>query len=110
MTTNNEISIQSLEQLSQIIMQGSPLILYFSGDACNVCHSVLPQLKDSITNHSIPLAVIRSEDHQEICGQHLVFTVPTILVFYQGKEVLRESRFIDFQRIERMVGNLENNC
>ena len=110
MTKNHEITIHSLDQLSQIILQGTPLMLYFSGDACNVCHSVLPKLKDAISNHTIPLGVIRSEDHQEICGQHLVFTVPTILVFYEGKEVLRESRFIDFQRIARMVENLENNC
>jgi hypothetical protein len=31
-----------------------------------------------------------------------VFTVPTVIVFADGKEILRESRFIDFKRIERL--------
>jgi hypothetical protein len=35
-------------------------------------------------------------------GQQLVFTVPTILVFSYEKEILRESRFIDFSKLSRL--------
>lgn len=31
-------------------------------------------------------------------------TVPTVLVLAQGKEMLRESRFIAFDKIERILG------
>jgi len=51
---------------------------------------------------SIPAFEIYLEDVELFQGQHLVFTVPTIIVFSNEKEILRESRFIDFSKIERL--------
>jgi hypothetical protein len=51
---------------------------------------------------SIPAYELYLEDVEMFQGQQLVFTVPTILVFSEGKEILRESRFIDFEKIKRL--------
>lgn len=51
---------------------------------------------------SIPHYQVYLEEIPLFQGQHLVFTVPTILVFSEGKEILRESRFIDFNKIQRL--------
>ena len=40
---------------------------------------------------------------QEIAGRYAVFTGPTILLFHNGKEILRESRFISLENIERVL-------
>jgi len=50
----------------------------------------------------IPSYQVYLDDVSLFQGQHLVFTVPTILVFSQGREILRESRFIDFEKIKRL--------
>ncbi|MDY0278677.1 MAG: hypothetical protein RBQ97_11405, partial [Acholeplasma sp.] len=51
---------------------------------------------------SIPSYQLYLEDVELFQGQHLVFTVPTIIVFSESKEILRESRFIDFEKIQRL--------
>jgi len=70
---------------------------------CNVCRPLTEKLKTFMEAYpSIPSFQLYLEDVEIFQGQHLVFTVPTIIVFSDGKEILRESRFIDFSKIERL--------
>lgn len=80
-----------------------PVILYFSTPECGVCLSVYPQLMRLLEEDDIEVIKIDASEFPEVAGQHLVFTAPTILVYFEGKEVLRESRFIDFKRIRRLL-------
>lgn len=95
--------IQTYDHLKQFIAEEEKVILYFSSKDCNVCHAVLPKLINLINDHSIKILKIDVNKHVEIAGQLLVFTVPTILMMYNGREVLRESRFIDFQKIDETM-------
>ncbi|MPN58404.1 hypothetical protein SDC9_206109 [bioreactor metagenome] len=97
------ITIENKEQYEQLIMEKDPVILYFSSLNCNVCQAVFPKLMTLVNDYSIPVAKINVDEQLEIAGQSLVFTVPTILIMYEGKEVLRESRFIDFSNIARTL-------
>ncbi|KLU65272.1 thioredoxin [Desulfosporosinus acididurans] len=106
MRTESAIHIRLKEQLNQLMEQEKPIILYFSSRDCNVCHAVFPKLMNLIDPESIDIAIININEHVEIAGQLLVFTVPTILIFCEGKEILRESRFIDFQKVERILNFL----
>ena len=70
---------------------------------CVVCKPMSEKLKVfMIAYPSIPTYELYLEDVEMFQGQQLVFTVPTILVFSEGKEILRESRFIDFEKIKRL--------
>jgi hypothetical protein len=42
----------------------------------------------------------------EIGGQFSVFTIPGILVFLNGKEVVREARFISMEQLETQLNRL----
>ena len=50
--------------------------------------------------------MIDINEQKEIAGQNLIFTVPTIVIMNEGKEIFKESRFIDFNKIERTLGLL----
>jgi len=70
---------------------------------CNVCRPLTEKLKHFMADYpTIPSYQLYLEDVEIFQGQHLVFTVPTIIVFSESKEILRESRFIDFSKIERL--------
>ena len=56
---------------------------------------------------SVPVYKVFLEDVQEFQGQQLIFTVPTIVFYSELKEILRESRFIDFEKIERLLDNFQ---
>lgn len=106
----NEMDMDSLKSS----MEGAvPLLLYFSADPCTVCHAMLPKLQKTLLEmgsaeegQDYHLLVIESEKHPEICGQLLVFTVPTLLIFWEGREVLRESRFMDLKQIKRILSQI----
>lgn len=98
-------------------MEGSvPLVLYFSAEPCTVCHAMLPKLEKALRDQDFAinaaeradylLMVVESEKHPEICGQLMVFTVPTVLIFWEGREVLRESRFIELERVTRILSQI----
>ena len=90
-----------------------PLLLYFSAEPCTVCHAMLPKLQKTLMEmggaeegQDYHLLVMESEKHPEICGQLLVFTVPTVLIFWEGREVLRESRFMDLNQVRRILSQI----
>ena len=103
MHTNFEVLIQSKEQLEQLITENEQVILYFSSENCTVCHAVYPKLLKLIENQPIKVGEIIIDDLIEVSGQFLVFSVPTILIMHEGREILRESRFIDFNKISRIL-------
>lgn len=102
----NTIIINSEVDLEGFMSQYDPVILYFGLKDWVVCDDVFPLLLDITDNSNVKIAKIDIGEQKRIAGQHLVFTVPTISIFYEGKEVLRESRFIDFNNIKRLLENI----
>lgn len=104
---NNEkvVYISSQEELDNF-KENESHILYFSSKDCNVCHSVFPKMMDSIGTYPITVGRIDVNEQLRIAGQHLIFSIPTILVFNEGQEVFRESRFINFGNFERLLSIL----
>ena len=103
---NTMIPIESKDQLNQLMGAEEVLVVYFSSVDCNVCHSVLPKIESLLEEVPVKIAKVEATKFVDLAGQHLVFAMPTVLVFQNGKEILRESRFIDFQKIERLMGLL----
>lgn len=95
-------TINNYEEFQEIINQ-ELVILIAKTKTCAVCHPLTDKLSTFMKDYpSIPSYQLYLEDIQIFSGQHLVFTVPTILVFSNKQEILRESRFIDFKKIERL--------
>lgn len=103
------IHIQSSEHMKRFIEEEKLFLLYFSARECNVCHAVFPKLMSLVEDvYPIKVAKVDVKELVEIAGQFLVFTVPTTLLIYEGREILRESRFIDFQKVERTLDSLRS--
>jgi thioredoxin-like negative regulator of GroEL len=100
------ILIQSEEELTKTLKQEETVILYITTPTCGVCSAIFPKIQRTVSDFSFPFLKLDASKHTKASAQHNVFTVPTVLIFHEGKEVLRESRFIDVDRIERMLNNL----
>ena len=95
--------------MSDLKQEVSSYVMSFTSEMCGVCHAIDPRLKDLIKDYSIPLIEINITKDQLTSGQHRVFTVPTILVFTEGQEILRESKFIDLNRVEKSLDFIKFN-
>ncbi len=94
----------AFDQALEIINKEPLVLLYLSMPECSVCHGVKPQIEDRLAK-KIPMLHLDGGEYPEIAGEFLVMTAPAVLVFYQGKEVHRQARFIDFEALERIIDN-----
>jgi len=95
-------SIQNYDEFLNII-KSEIVVIIAKTKTCVVCKPISEKLTAFMKDYpTIPSFQIYLEDVEMFQGQQLVFTVPTILVFSNEKEILRESRFIDFSKLERL--------
>ena len=76
------------------ILQNRVVAIYFSSPDCQVCGALKPKLFNSLTNKFANLKIFSVDvsKNPEISAQFSVFSVPTILIFFEGKEFIRKSR------------------
>lgn len=97
--------IYSMEALQARIKGDKGLLLYFSSDSCSVCKVLKPKVAE-LLHMKFPLMqslYVDTEKSPVIAGQFRVFTIPTILVFFEGKEQLRYSRNISMHQLEAAI-------
>lgn len=81
------------------IQQEKLVLLYLSMPNCSVCHAVKPRVATLFHDADFPVLHLDAADYPEVAGTFQVMTAPAILVFFQGKEVHRQARFIDFRKL-----------
>jgi len=75
-------------------------LLYLSTTECRVCQTLRPQVEALVKDHP-PWSFTYVDLNQDPAarGQWLVFTVPTVLVLVDGKEVRRFSRYLHLEEL-----------
>jgi thioredoxin-like negative regulator of GroEL len=92
----------NLEDLQNIIRTEVGVLLYFSGENCNVCHALRPKFKELFNSKfgQIKQIYLDAHDNPQISAHYRVFTVPTMLVFLDGREFVREGRSVSMYKLE----------
>lgn len=99
------IRVIKTKQDFEEILNSPAMAIYFNSDACGVCHAVLPQLDTMLTSDfpKIPLYVINANESLELCASLSVFTFPTVLIYFEGKESLRIARNINLSLLRNSL-------
>lgn len=98
----------SLSEEFLTLKEEPALLAYFSTETCSVCKVLKPKVEELILTKfpNIKLAYIKSDEQPEIAAQHSVFTAPTLLVFFDGREYIRKSRNIGISELEQEIARL----
>ncbi len=101
-----ENEIKNREGLQQLIGEEKGLIAYFYSDRCAPCVSLRPKVLKMVEQDfpEMKLVFVNSEQLPEIPAAHGVFANPAILVFFEGKEFRRYSKYIS---IDQLGGDIE---
>jgi thioredoxin 1 len=93
--------MNSINHIKETIENNKAVMLYFSSPSCNVCHALKPKLIDGINNNfkEFKIENIDISTHQDIAPHFGVFTVPTVLIFLDGKEFLRKSQNMSISEV-----------
>jgi thioredoxin-like negative regulator of GroEL len=91
----------TLEELQTTIRTEVGILLYFSGENCNVCHALRPKFKEVFNKEFPQLKQIYLDAHENavISAHYQVFSVPTMIVFMDGREFAREGRTVSMYQL-----------
>ena len=97
--------IYNLESLKELILEKRGLLLYFSNDMCSVCRVLKPKVEE-LLSAAFPEMEARYIDIDKsplLSGQFRVFTIPTILIYFESKEQARLSRNISIHQLTEVI-------
>lgn len=88
------IQVNNLEELTTQINTGEPVLIYFSGENCSVCKVLKPKIEEQIEKNfpRFTLYEVKTDLHKQLTSHFTVFSIPTILVYLDGKEFFRKGR------------------
>lgn len=86
--------IQTIEQINSVINTGEPVLIYFSGENCSVCKVLKPKIEQEVIKNfpKFKLYEVKTDIYKELTSQFTVFSIPTVLIFFDRKEFKRYGR------------------
>ncbi len=103
------IKIHHLDELKSSLNEKQISLVYISRQNCSVCHGLLPQVEQLLKDYpSITSFHVDADEIPEIAGEYSIFTVPVVLVFVDGKEMIRKGRFIPIDELNAELSRLVN--
>ncbi len=78
---------------------------YFSHQDCNVCKVLMPKIQH-LLNEEFPkmeFQYINVQEQPDVAASFQVFTVPTILIFFEGKEYYRFARNLSINQLKEAI-------
>ncbi|MFT4412852.1 thioredoxin family protein [Fredinandcohnia humi] len=103
-------ALTAISQVEAFINNQGLNFLYISRTNCSVCHALLPQVKEVMGQFpQILLGYVNADDVEDIAGYLSIFTVPVLLLFVDGKEYVREARFVSIEPFTEKLRKVYEN-
>ncbi|RWZ58112.1 thioredoxin [Halobacillus fulvus] len=101
--------LDSIEGIQSFTNEETLSLVYISQPNCSVCHALLPQVEELLEDYpKISSAHVDAHKVPEVAGEYSVMTVPAILVFSEGKEMLRKARFVPMGELNQQLAKLNH--
>ena len=79
-------------------------LLYLGSDSCGVCQTLQPKLKKLLEDYpKIASGKIDTAKSARLAAENTIFTIPAVLIFVAGKEVIREARHISIRELNEKI-------
>jgi thiol-disulfide isomerase/thioredoxin len=96
--------VNSIQEIENLIRNNNFVLLYFSTPDCAVCKVLKPKVEEMIKYFPEIISLYINLDKIEFAkGTYSVFTIPTILLYINGKEYVRESQYISVEELKDKI-------
>lgn len=95
----------TLPELQNLIQSNEAILVYFSTNHCAPCISLRPKVIGLLQTKfpKMKMEFMDAESSPEITGQFSVFASPTILLFFDGKETRRFSKYVSVAELKESI-------
>lgn len=77
--------------------------LYYFTDNCGICQVLKPKVSALFESLGIPMNGVNLMEHAALAAQQLILGVPTLIVYQNGKEVLREGAYLQIPDLKNKL-------
>jgi thioredoxin-like negative regulator of GroEL len=97
-------ALNEKENVENLITDNEMVLLYFGSESCNVCNSLKPKVRELLKSFpKIKSVEIDVEKQMALSAQYNIFTIPAVILFIEGKEIIREARHISIEDISKKI-------
>lgn len=97
-------NINQISDYNQFLESNEYCGVYYSSQQCGVCNTMKPKVFSIYKEAGMPIKELSLNQFRELAAQQLILKSPTVVLYEHGKEILRDSGFIDLNKVSR---NLE---
>lgn len=103
------IKVNNIDSINNEIKNNPMTILYFTGLDCGACEAIKFKVDKIVQNYNKIFAMeLSGEEHLDIAAHFNVFSLPLLILYTEGKEVLRYGRSIDLLEFEKTIDRYYN--
>jgi thioredoxin 1 len=95
----------TITDIQQLIENNTAVLLYFYNDNCAPCKILRPKVQDMAETYfnKLKFILVNAEQSAETSAYFGIFSSPTLLVFFEGKEYIRESKNISISELHDKI-------
>lgn len=97
-----------MKSIAETIAAESAILVNFFTSWCGTCNVLKPELEKFSSNisHSYPIVDVNLERDSHIISKFQIKTMPTLILFKEGKEVWRHVGLINANQLFKEIGVL----
>ena len=95
----------TLSEFNSLRRRESAFLLYFYGEHCRVCRDVYPKVRSLFETHFPRISILRVDapSSRELSGQLRMLSIPGLLLFLDGHEVLRANGQVSLDLLQNQI-------
>ncbi len=98
-------TVKSYNDFINEVNNNKAVVFYFSHKDCSVCKVILPKLEHLFESNfpQIKLLYCNTKTAPEIAAQNRIFTVPSVLIYFEEKQYFQFSRNFSIDEIKTAI-------
>ena len=99
-------TLKNKAEITEFLQRNDAALLYFYNNNCAPCISLRPKVIELVEKRfpKMKLVYVDSLQSPEVSAFFQVFSNPTLLVFFEGKEYNRLSKYVSIPQLEESIG------
>ena len=90
---------------SEVLNQQGTVLIDFWAEWCGPCRMLSPVIDEvAAENPAVKVGKVNVDEQQELAAQFGIMSIPTLLVFKNGKKVNESLGLIPKEQVEKLIG------
>lgn len=92
------------ENFNELVGEGRVLVDFFA-TWCGPCKMLSLVIEKLDKKNVIPIIKVDVDECEEVASKYRIFSVPTLIIFENGKEIKRKTGYMSLDELESWVNN-----